>query len=522
MFGYRALRSYSRLLLATISLAGCTDSTGNAPGPPGPKGPRCVRYADGNSTAYDQDGLSWSSAYVLIQDAINAAQDAIQAQIDAEDMVNPEEEGPYCEVWVAAGTYAVYQGNQTDTIELKPGIHFYGGFSGNEEYREARDLNGAKTVLDGKGEDASVCHVVTAAGEKSSQEIIIDGFTITGGNACPGSSDRRDGHGGGLIAYGKTLVSNCVFESNLSDQGGAIKLERANKAAIINTDFFSNESRGSGGAVSTKYVDELLIKNGRFLSNRAGWNGGAVNRGARIIIADCIFHGNQSSLNPECYKDAPRPYCGGGALGTSGSNYIYRSVFYENEGGNGGAVHCSSGGSVVATASVFLSNKGSPVGGIGNDGCTVQVINSTFVGNMGSEAGSVVQWGGGRRLFGTHIVNSILWGNGLWDGELPVVLDGPEIVDWTEGTQNYLKVLYSDVEGGYPGEGNIDQDPRFEDARSGDVHLRSGSPCIDAGIGAFAPETDISGNSPRDDLGGMDTGIGPPWVDMGAYEYLPR
>lgn len=79
---------------------------------------------------------------------------------------------------------------------------------------------------------------------------------------------------------------------------------------------------------------------------------------------------------------------------------------------------------------------------------------------------------------------------------------------------------------GWPGEGNLDQDPLFVspgvfdfDRRTqeglpdflvdpGDYHLRPGSPAIDAGTAHDAPAADIEGN-------GRACGAG---VDMGAYE----
>ena len=42
-------------------------------------------------------------------------------------------------------------------------------------------------------------------------------------------------------------------------------------------------------------------------------------------------------------------------------------------------------------------------------------------------------------------------------------------------------VTYSDVQDGWPGDGNIDADPMFVDAGDGDYRLLTGSPCIDAG-----------------------------------------
>jgi hypothetical protein len=84
------------------------------------------------------------------------------------------------------------------------------------------------------------------------------------------------------------------------------------------------------------------------------------------------------------------------------------------------------------------------------------------------------------------VTNSIVYFNG-----------GTQIVNSTGA------VTYSDIQGSYPGAGNIDVDPLFADAAGGDYHLKSqagrwhpgseswitddlSSPCIDAGDPASA------------------------------------
>ena len=49
------------------------------------------------------------------------------------------------------------------------------------------------------------------------------------------------------------------------------------------------------------------------------------------------------------------------------------------------------------------------------------------------------------------------------------------------GGEDTCLVNYCCVEGGRPGEGNIDEDPMFIDPENGDYHLQLGSPCIDNG-----------------------------------------
>jgi hypothetical protein len=85
----------------------------------------------------------------------------------------------------------------------------------------------------------------------------------------------------------------------------------------------------------------------------------------------------------------------------------------------------------------------------------------TIAGNM---AGN---WGGGMRLSNSNptLTSSILWSN------------SPESISGS-GTS---VITYSDIEGGFEGEGNIDADPLFTDPENGDYTLQEGSPCIDSG-----------------------------------------
>jgi hypothetical protein len=109
-------------------------------------------------------------------------------------------------------------------------------------------------------------------------------------------------------------------------------------------------------------------------------------------------------------------------------------------------------------------------------------------------------------MVGGTAFNCIIWGN------VP------------DGIGGVAVVAYSNVQGGWPGVGNIDADPLFADPDNGDLRFSRGSPCIDAGDNTAVPDgidTDLDGN-PRfvDDPDTVDTGYGdPPIVDMGAYEY---
>jgi len=94
----------------------------------------------------------------------------------------------------------------------------------------------------------------------------------------------------------------------------------------------------------------------------------------------------------------------------------------------------------------------------------------------------------------------------LWDG-------GDEI--WHDDGST-ITVTYSDIQGGYPGAGNIDADPLFLDAPRGNIHLSDGSPCIDSGDNAAVA---VSIDFERDDRPLDGDHDGTATVDMGADEY---
>jgi hypothetical protein len=92
------------------------------------------------------------------------------------------------------------------------------------------------------------------------------------------------------------------------------------------------------------------------------------------------------------------------------------------------------------------------------------------------------------------VTNSIIYYNGS---------DGAQIESHLDAI-----VTYSDVQGGFPGDGNIDADPLFTDAINGNFHLLTGSPCIDAGDPASDCDAELSPNGGR--------------INMGAYGGTPQ
>lgn len=162
------------------------------------------------------------------------------------------------------------------------------------------------------------------------------------------------------------------------------------------------------------------------------------------------------------------------------------------------------------------------------DGSEPTVINSVLAQNSADVTG------GGVTLFGGHATlinctiadNTAPWGAGVLDTQNETTLVNC-IVTGNTGNQQIWgapSVTYSNVEGGFAGEGNIHAPPRFLDATGGNYRLMFGSACVDAGNNGAVPEDvqlDLDGR-PRflDDPNTPDTGIGTaPIVDMGAFEF---
>jgi hypothetical protein len=100
----------------------------------------------------------------------------------------------------------------------------------------------------------------------------------------------------------------------------------------------------------------------------------------------------------------------------------------------------------------------------GREGIRAQYANLTF-----SNSTIANNTESGIEIIGSNpfVVNTIIWGNA---GDAIAVADTSAPV-----------VLYSDIEGGFSGEGNIDADPLFADSANGDYTLTTCSPAIDAG-----------------------------------------
>jgi hypothetical protein len=196
---------------------------------------------------------------------------------------------------------------------------------------------------------------------------------------------------------------------------------------------------------------------------------------------------------------------GGGLYIVNGNPTLANLTIVENYAEHGGGIYIALARPLVANVT-FRDNSASLMGGAAaNFGGMPEFINVTFLENSASfQGGGMVNAGGDAKF-----VNVVFSGNST--GGSGGALHNYNIYP------NTPTISYSIIEGGLPpncidGGGNIEDDPLFVDASTGDLRLQSSSPAIDAGDNDAVPEgvtTDPDGN-PR--IYGTN-------VDMGAYEY---
>ncbi len=298
-------------------------------------------------------------------------------------------------------------------------------------------------------------------------EAVVDGFTIR--NAFVEAYD-----------YGEHVV------------GGGIRIENSSptiiNCVIADNDVLTECCWAAGGGVyssggSPTLIGCSIVGNGAWTFDNVPSGGGIYHTGGFITLINCALNGN----------------------GT-GSGW--------SDGKGGGA--SISGGLLVNCT--FSGNRADDVGG-GLRGGGLTAINCTFSGNRLSGDRDLPAGEGGGFSGSAELINCIFWGN-TREGEPDQIDDyGPGVVT----------VSHSNVQGGWPGNGNIDADPLFANPSDDDLRLRHGSPSIDAGDGAAVPEgvdTDLAGSAREvDDQDTPDCQQAPgscggaPVVDMGALEY---
>lgn len=352
-----------------------------------------VLFVNAQATGGDY-GTTWEHAYPDLQDALTVAS-------------NPENAAS--EVWVASGWYTPDRGtdDRGASFDLINGVAIYGGFAGWENSVDQRDFAANETILSGDlaGDDTSDSggksensyHVVV--GSNTDATAILDGFTISGGNA-----DRpiplEDYDGGGLLAvYGSPTIANCWFKDNRADgKGGAIYTSHST-LVLEDCIIEANSAPFGGGMANIGPDSDPLLSRCTFIDNSGIKGGGMHNDKCHGTFVDCTFVANGAS------------YAGGGMFTQHGGPgmLLINCVFDGNGAGTyGGGIYNQSNFHPTLVNCLFIENTAGEGGGVYNSLNThPTLVNCTLHGNSATLGGGMLSWNPGGAL----LTNCIVWDN---------------------------------------------------------------------------------------------------------------
>ncbi len=246
----------------------------------------------------------------------------------------------------------------------------------------------------------------------------------------------------------------------------------ANGSGSITTETF-DVSRNQGGGLYNGYNSSSIFTNCNFIANNSSFEGGAMLVQNNLSsFTNCNFSGNTSNR-------------GGAVFGTHASPIYTNCTFSSNTATTAGAMYNWDGSSPILTNCSFSNNSA-----ISGAGGMLNLANNVF-----GDSNPTVK-------------NGVFWGN----------RKGIVIVSSIDGSA--ASVSFTDVEGGYAGTNNINQDPLFVNSSDPDgpdnifatnddgLALQSNSPIINQG--------DPITTSPIKDLTDFVRTIP---FDLGAYEF---
>lgn len=300
--------------------------------------------ADNNRVVYvtpngagNKDGSSWANAFPGLAMPLRMAQGIC---VD--------------EIWVARGTYypeyaadGISTDNRDKSFVVPEGVKIYGGFAGNESSIAQRNIAANPSVL--SGANTNSYHVLIAINRVNNTQTVVDGFTITDGNANGNGSllvynndvPRNVGGGVCVITNDETtvqvsLLNNTIKNNTAAISGGGIySLSNKGIISLNNNTIINNTVNATSGALAGgMYIQSNtggqifsvnnLIANNSVVSQQAKGGGiyvsGTDNSESVVLVNNTIAQNTVSGLLP----------AGGGLALEQGKARLYNSIIWGN------------------------------------------------------------------------------------------------------------------------------------------------------------------------------------------------
>lgn len=321
---------------------------------------------------------------------------------------------------------------------------------------------------------------------------------------------------GDVIIQGNHIINNTLTADNATNGGGLCIFCNGRVVDNIisyNSCVANNGYAAAGGlnCVSDPLVSnpyQVVIEKNKITHNSATSNTNRAYGGGLFIRETNTFMLNNDIRNNELSAASNRAYGAGMTMwSVEAPSLVNGNTFTNNVLTNG---RNYGGGLYLYDARPLITNNIISFNSANRDGfsrgggiCFEYGSNATIINN--TITNNDAYYGGGLQSDASTpaVINTIVWANqaGI----------GPGIHFYGQA----IDVVYSDIQGGWSGEGNIEADPLFADTL---FHLAANSPCIDAGVDSiqiagiwyYCPKTDLYGNPrphPIDDF-----------VDIGALE----
>ncbi|MBB4120091.1 hypothetical protein GGR32_002403, partial [Mesonia hippocampi] len=376
-------------------------STGQAQTPTPSNG---ILYVNKNVTGGNGSGNSWANAIPELADALKWARtehDANNSWLQNDSLQIYVAKGNYKPLYNAKDGNYTTNANRENAFVMVRNVQLYGGFdpaNGVTNLTHTRDFSSTSgsilsgdfnddDVITGSGATLSITnntenayHVVISAGNNGSS--LIDGFSITGGNASNFNSTyvnllyvgQRNGGGIYNVSSSTNLTNVTLTRNSAVSNGGGMYNDNGASPILANTTISENIANYGGGMYNRTSTHYLRLTSVILKGNKATHSGGGMyNNGSGPYIINTFISENVATT-----------HYGGGMYNYRSSPVLINATISRNTATlNGNGMYNDFDTSAIIKNSIILD-------GIYNSGNGSAIINySLTYGNSDTNNGNI-------------------------------------------------------------------------------------------------------------------------------------